>query len=425
MSSSDLSPPPPEAGFPPVVVVGLDSLTGLQSARILAARSVEVHGVVADRRHWGARTNAVASVVESPLSGAELVDSLVELGQRLRRRAVLLACTDPAVHTVSRHRDRLQESFAISLPAHAVVDLLMDKVRFARYAAEHGFPVPRTELLSDRAQAEAVAAEISYPCVLKPPGKTPAWLARTAAKGFRVSDPAMLLETYDRVGPWAPLLLAQEWIPGPETELYSCNAVFDRDGRPLTTFVARKVRQWPPGVGTSASGEECRNDEVLETTLQLFGGLHHRGLAYLEMKRDARTGTMMVVEPNVGRPTGRSAIAEQGGVELLFTAFCEAADLPLPTGRPQAYGDARWLDLRRDAQAALVARREGALTIRDWLRWIRGPKAHAIWSREDPAPFLSDLLRATRTGISRWRSSASSGRLGRTQTQTSGERVTP
>ena len=151
-----------------------------------------------------------------------------------------------------------------------------------------------------------------------------------------VSDQRAFLDVYDRVQHWAPFLLAQEWIPGPEHELYSCNAVFGAGGRPLATFVARKVRQWPPDIGTSASGEECRNDEVLDTTIRLFGGLGYRGLAYLEMKRDIRTGKLWIVEPNVGRPTGRSAIAEAGGVELVLTAYCDAARLPLPPGGSSA-----------------------------------------------------------------------------------------
>jgi predicted ATP-grasp superfamily ATP-dependent carboligase len=383
----------------PAVVVGLDSITGLQTARILAARSVPVHGVVADRRHWGARTNACATVVESPLSGSELAASLALLGRRLGRPSVLLPCSDAAVDAVSRHRDRLAEhGFLIALPEHHVVELLMDKVQFARYAAEHDLPVPRTEHLAGPSDATAVAASIRYPCVLKPPYKTASWLAHTSAKAFTVPDERSFLETYDRVRSWVPFLLAQEWIPGGEDELYSCNAVFAAGGEPLATFVARKLRQWPPDIGTSASGEECRNDEVLETTVKLFSGLAYRGLAYLEMKRDARTGELWIVEPNVGRPTGRSAIAEAGGVELVMTAYCDAAGLPLPRARQQHYGDAKWVDLRRDLQAAMVARRRGTLTLREWLSWVRGPKAHAIWSRRDPAPFVVDVTRAVGTG---------------------------
>ena len=398
MSSSERASREPPA--PPAVVVGLDSITGLQTARILAARSVPVYGIVADRRHWGARTNACVEVVESPMSGPGLVTALALLARRLERPAVLLPCSDAAVDTVSRHRDRLAEhGYLLALSEHPVVELLMDKVRFAQYAADHDLKVPRTEVLCDRSDAAAAAAAIGYPCVIKPPYKTPSWLAHTRAKGFRVTDAASFLEVHRRVEHWVPFLLAQEWIPGDEHELYSCNAVFGAGGRPLATFVARKVRQWPPDIGTSASGEECRNQEVLDTTIRLFGGLGYRGLAYLEMKRDARTGGLWIVEPNVGRPTGRSAIAEAGGVELVHTAYCDAAGLPLPTAREQRYGEARWLDLRRDLQAALVARRRGTLTLRAWLRWVRGPKAHAIWSRRDPRPFVSDLTGATRTGL--------------------------
>lgn len=404
MSSPDHTGP---AALPPAVVIGVDSITGLQTARILAAREVPVYAVAADRRHWGARTNTCLEVLESALSGRELVDSLVALGGRLDQRAVLLPCTDAAVDTVSRHRDELAADFALGLAEHSVVELLMDKACFARHAQEQGLPVPRTEVLSDRTQAVSVAASIGYPCVLKPPHKAPTWLAHTSAKGFAAASADELLEIYDRVASWTPFLVVQEWIPGEERELYSCNAVFGDGGRPLATFVARKIRQWPPEIGVSASGEECRNDEVLETTLRLFGGLGYRGLAYLEMKRDARTGRLLIVEPNVGRPTGRSAIAEAGGVDLVHTAYCDAAGLPLPDSRQQRYGDAKWLDLRRDVQAAVVARRHGTLTVRDWLRWVRGPTAHAIWSRRDPWPFVVDLATATRTGV---------GMLGATRT---------
>ena len=384
---------------PPAVVIGVDSITGLQTARILAARAVPVYAVAADRRHWGARTNACVEVLESPLSGRDLVDSLVDLGGRLDQRAVLVPCTDAAVETVSQHREELARGFVVGLSEHSLIELLMDKVRFARHAVEHGLPVPRTEVLTDRAQAMSVAASIGFPCVLKPPWKTPTWLAQTSAKGFAAATADQLLDIYDRVASWAPVLIAQEWIPGKEDQLYSCNAVFGDGGRPLATFVARKVRQWPPDIGTSASGEECRNDEVLDTTIRLFGGLGYRGPAYLEMKRDARTGRLLIVEPNVGRPTGRSALAEAGGVDLVLTAFCDAAGLPLPAGRQQRYGDAKWLDLRRDVQAAVVARRRGTLTVRDWLRWARGPTAHAIWSPRDPRPFVVDLATATRSGV--------------------------
>jgi predicted ATP-grasp superfamily ATP-dependent carboligase len=374
------------------VVVGLDNITGLQTARILATRGVRVYGVAANRRHFGARTNACVEVVESRLSGQELVDTLRRLVPRLGPEpAVLVPCTDGAVWSLSLHRDQLLDRFRLPLGDHDGIDLLMDKVRFADHAKMYGLAAPRTEVLRSHADAEKAAEVLSWPAVVKPPVKAETWLSHTSAKGIRVDGPDQLLEVYDRVADWAPVLLAQEWVDGPEDALFSCNAYFDASGTPLVTFVARKLRQWPPQVGTSASGEECRNDEVLEETLRVFGSVPFQGLAYLEMKRDSRTGAMAIIEPNVGRPTGRSAIAEGGGVELVFTAYCDAAGLPLPSQRTQQYVGTTWLDLRRDVQAAAVGIRRGELTPREWASSLRGPRTHAIWSATDPRPFVTDL----------------------------------
>lgn len=72
------------------------------------------------------------------------------------------------------------------------------------------------------------------------------------------------------------------------------------------------------------------------------------------MKRDPETGRQYAIEANVGRPTGRSAIAEAGGVELLHTMYCDVAGLPLPNGRTQTYKGTKWIDVRHDLQSAFT-----------------------------------------------------------------------
>jgi predicted ATP-grasp superfamily ATP-dependent carboligase len=383
------------------LVVGLDCITGLQTARILSARGVPVVGVVANSRHWAAHTRSCVQVVTSPLTGAPLLEALHAVSGQRPGPAVLFPCTDGSVSYLSKERGRLPPDHRLPLSPHSTVTMLMDKDSFAEHAVRAGLPVPRTFALDTPADAAAAAAAVHYPCLLKPASKSATWLQHTKAKGFVADDSRHLLSLYENVASWATSMVVQEWVSGPETDLYSCNAYFDESGRPLATFVARKVRQWPPGVGTSASGEECRQDEVLATTQEVFGRLGFHGLAYLEMKRDARTGRLVIIEPNVGRPTGRSAIAERGGVELVYTAYRHALGLPLPTTRTQRYGTAKWVDIRRDTQAALVARRRGELSLLQWARWLAGPKAHAIWAADDPMPFAVDLAQATRTGAGR------------------------
>ncbi|UCC26327.1 MAG: hypothetical protein JSU98_04330 [Gemmatimonadales bacterium] len=388
---------------PPVVLVGLDSMQGLQAARELHSRGVPVIAVAADPRHPACSTNTCERIVHADTSGPELVETLMTLGAGLQGPVLLLPCQDKSVRQISRNRRALGAHFTLVLPPEDVVELLMDKDAFYAYAAEQRLPIPRTMELADRADAERAAREMDFPCLLKPRARTNEWDRNTRLKVFKVETPERFLELYDRCSPWADRLIAQQWIEGDDDSLYSCNCYLDRESRPLATFVARKLRQWPPEAGSSCLGEEVRNDEVLETTLELFQALGYRGLGYLEMKRDVRTGQHYIIEANVGRPTGRSAIAEAGGVPLLFTAYCDAMGLPLPEGRAQRYSGAKWIDLRHDFQSAWVYWRGGRITLAQWWASVRGRKAYAVLSLRDPGPFLSDLWRAVTLAARRLR----------------------
>jgi D-aspartate ligase len=379
-------------GRPPAVIVGLDCITGLQSTRLLTARGIPVIGVVADPRHFCARTRLPIAIVQESLRGPALVDALVRLGERLDQPGVLIPCTDGAVLAISEGRDRLKEAFRYVLPEHAIVKRLMDKVGFAEHALEHGLPIPPTSILRDRADAERAASSLPFPAVLKPGMKGARWVAATKAKAIPVADPSELLARYDECRDWTDVLIAQAWIPGGEDDLISVNTYHDRAGTQRIAFVARKLRQWPLDTGTSCLGEEIREPRAAAVAAALFGSIAYRGLGYVEAKRDARTGELSIIEPNIGRPTGRSAIAEQGGVELLLTAYRDALGEPLPQATEQRYQGAKWIYWRHDLQAAVVRAKRRELTFGAWLASVRGPKIEAVFSRRDPMPFVADMV---------------------------------
>lgn len=237
---------------------------------------------------------------------------------------------------------------------------------------------------------------LRFPCVLKPPKRTPKWTSQTDQKGFRVESPQAFLQVYDQCARWVELLIVQEWVARPETNLYSCNAYFDVTGKPLATFVARKLRQWPPETGSSCLGEECRNDLVLQTALELFQQIGYRGFGYLEMKQDVRTGQHFMLETNVGRPTVRSPIAEIGGVELHYAAYCDLIGAPLPQNLMQTYKGAKWRHLHYDTLAAWRQWRRGELSLAAWRRSWQGVTQDALFSWRDPWPFWFDLFDAAR-----------------------------
>lgn len=381
--------------LPKAVVIGLDNLVGIQTARILAGHGVPVIAI-GDPSHPFCRTRVCESILHVETKGKALIDALVELGPTLGEKAVLVPCSDEPVVLIARERERLAPWYHVPLPETEIVETLLDKDSFVEFSQENGFPVPLTITLDSREAAAEAGERLSFPSVLKPSARSPRWRSQFEEKGFKVHDAAALLEVYDRAAPYAEKLIVQEWIEGGEDCLYSCNVYFDATSKPLVTFVARKLRQWPPVTGQSALGEECRNDEVLDTTVALFEAARFRGLGYIEMKRDIRTGRHLLIEANIGRPTGRSAICEAGGVELLYTMYCDTVGRPLPPNREQTYGGVKWVYLRSDVQAALRQWLQGDLTLGQWWASWKGRKGYAVLSWRDPRPFWFDLLAAIR-----------------------------
>jgi D-aspartate ligase len=378
---------------PHALVIGLDSVTGLQTARILARHGVPVIAIAKDSAHDFCRTNVCEKILFADTGNDEFISALLALGPELKQKAVLFPCSDASVLLISRRRNELEDWYHVVLPEHEVVETLMDKISFYTYAREAGLPIPRTFIVTNKADVEQVAKELTFPCILKPPLRTAAWEKHVGAKVVKISSAEALFSVYEHCAPVSGALMLQEWIEGTDAELYSCNCYFNADAKPLVTFVSRKLRQWPPETGVSCLGEECRNDIVLEESTRLFRSVNYRGLGYVEMKRDVRTGKHFIIEPNIGRPTGRSAIAEAGGVAMLYAAYCDTIQRSLPANLEQKYQGAKWIFLRRDIQSALYYWRRGDLTLRQWLRSWRGRKTDAVFSWRDPGPFWGDLRR--------------------------------
>ncbi len=392
-----MSSAPAQGQRPYAIVIGLDSLNGIQTVRILARHRIPIIAVAKDRTHHGCRTRLCDRILFTNTAGPELIETLVKLGPELGQKAVLFPCADMNVMLISRHRAELAPWYHIILPAPEVIETLMNKLDFYAYAQSNGFPIPQTRFLNSREDAERAAAELTFPCVLKPPiSAIPAWEKNSKLKAYKLAGPEELLHYYEQSKTLSSDLIVQEWVEGPDTNLYSCNCYFNAQFEPVVTFVARKIRQWPPITGESSLGEEVRDDTVLNETVRLFRCAQLYGLGYVEIKRSSRTGKYFIIEPNIGRPTGRSPIAEAGGVELLYTMYCDALGWPLPEDREQKYIGVKWLDLRRDTQSALYHIREGDLTIKGWWQSLQGKKAHALFAWNDLGPFFGDLIRAAR-----------------------------
>jgi len=375
-------------------VVGIDTMQGLQTARILAGHDIPVIGLASNLRHHACRTRVCEKILQADTNGDSLIQSLISLGPALPAKAVLYPCHDQCVWLISHNRAHLHDWYHIMLADEDAIETLIDKNSFYEFASKLDVSVPQTFVMKCRDDAVDAAKKLIFPCVIKPIRRDPQWNAQTMTKAFRADNSEDFLTIYEKVKGWSSELMAQQWIAGKDADLYSCNCYFDRQSNLIASFIARKLRQWPPRVRSSCLGEECRNDAVLDAAVRIFERISYIGLGYIEMKRDTRTGELFAIEANVGRPTGRSAIAEAGGVNMLYAMYCDAIGLTLPADLQQKYLGVKWIDIRHDIQSAIYYYRNGELTLSDWYHSLRGRKAHAVFSLSDPLPFWADLWNA-------------------------------
>ncbi len=377
---------------PRAVVLGLDTHTGLQTARNLARNQVPVIGIAGNLNHPFCRTWACEMVLAADIDGDGLISVLCDMGRSLERKAVLFPCTDLSVLTISRNRDRLEDSYHCVLPHPKTVEMLMKKAEFCCYAQKVGLAIPATHVLQSAADVEQAAKVLSYPAVIKPNLKSPAWQDRTSRKLFRADNAEQLSRVYDQCSKWGETLVAQDWIGGPESQLFHCMFYFGSDSRALVTFTYRKIRQWPPHEGSSASVVEVRNDAIVREASKVFADLNYVGFGHVELKEDERSGEFYIIEANIGRPAGSAALVEGAGVELRYTMYCDALALRLPERREQQYRGFKYVYGRLDFQSALILWLRKELTLRDWLASLRGPRVPGLYRWNDPLPFLGDLL---------------------------------
>ena len=309
----------------------------------------------------------------------ELVRRLVEFGASRRERPVLFYGTDWDLLLVSRRRERLASAFRFVIPDAELVERLVDKDRFAALAEETGLPVPPSRRVAPGAGIGDV--DLRFPLIVKPVTRQiESWeAAGGSGKGVRIDDPAALRRLLDRLAPAGIDVLVQELVAGPETRIESHHAYIDETGAVAGEFTGRKIRTHPRVHGYSTAVEITAERDVAELGREVLRRIGLRGVAKLDFKRDPQ-GRLHLLEVNPRFNLWHHAGA-LAGVNLPALVYADVLGRPRPSTGPVRAGT-RWCHVGRDARA----RREAAVPLLAWLRWVASCPAKSGLALDDPRP---------------------------------------
>ena len=368
------------------LVIGA-SYRALGIVRSLGRRGIRV-GVLTDE-HFVAAVSRYSQfhlpwpAVDEPAQ----VQYLLDICERRQLEGWAVFPTDEETAAlVARNHEILSECFRLTIPGWDVIRWSYDKRLTHRLGSEIGLDQPRT--FAPKNREDVATLECTFPVVLKPAFKHK--MNRfTHAKAWRVDNREALLSSYDEACTLvdADIIMIQELIPGGGEDQLSF-AAFCVDGRPLAWMTARRTRQYPMDFGLASSYVESVDlPEIEAPARRLLQAMNFTGLVEVEFKRDSRDGRYKLLDVN-SRVWGWHSLGGRAGADFayLLWQWIHGEAVPEVRARPGV----GWIRMATDLAAVLGELLHRRMSLRQYLRSLRGPVEFAIFAFDDPLPALFD-----------------------------------
>jgi D-aspartate ligase len=314
-----------------------------------------------------------------------LLDALERFGSTQREQPVLFYEEDAQLLFISRHRERLAKSFRFVIADASLVEDLLDKARFQDLARHHGLPVPPARQFHPVA-VEPDHLDLAFPVVIKPLTRLKRWTeAFGLRKALEVKDVDALRALWPQLLDAGVDVLAQQLIPGAETQIESYHCYVDQRGGIAGEFTGRKTRTFPLAYGHTTALEITAAADVQRQGRDIVERLGLTGVAKLDFKRDP-AGALHLLEINP-RFTLWHHAAAVAGINIPALVYADLTGSPRPSTTPVKVG-VRWCRAWKDLPAARAA----GVPLTTWLPWALGCEVKSTLSWNDPMPVVRSTL---------------------------------
>lgn len=352
--------------------------TGLNLMRDLERRGVRAIGVDCFPGNPGFRSRYGTSYAcpnpdEEPAAWAAFMR---DLARGLKARPVIIPAADIFVTALGRHADALRLDFNFSLASVEVQARLVTKQQQYELAAQAGLPGPRFAYIESAEALQQFCAVARFPCLLKPRTHRewealPPGNPLRGKKVVRADTADQLRALYQSSAPYQPQVVAQEWIAGADDAKFCYLAVYGTAAKRLGYCVVREFRCFPIQFGSASIVEPVVDEEIAALCDRFLQGIGYVGLCEIEVKRDARDGSIRLIEVNP-RFSGTGDCSVYAGVEVGWLHYLDRIGQS-PEPMEATRFNFRHITLQRDAPAFGQYLQAGLTTWGQWWSAYRPP----------------------------------------------------
>jgi len=362
---------------------------------VLLGTDIGIYGHArAFHERYGIVSTVISRVIAGPIKNSRIIDT-IDIGEdsgrpetlaaleregRKRKAAgrttLLLSNADTFSRMLSDQAEWLRQWYVVPAVDGSVLDMVADKVEFAKVCEELDIPTPRT-LVQDFSGADAAdwapdAFDLEFPVVAKPAiGAAYEGLKfEGKQKIYKVDTPERLREIFGLVrdAGFRDRFVVQELIPGDDTAMRSITAYMDSSGEVTLLATAQVLLQehQPLAIGNPAAMVTTPFPELMDQAERFLKHVGYHGFANFDVKLDPRDGVMKFFEmnPRIGRNNYYVTAAGANVAEFITTDLIEKQPhdqvvvrneilysvLPQPLLRRYLSGDAKALHQRVSAK---------------------------------------------------------------------------
>lgn len=365
---------------------------GVGAIRSLGRLGIPVYAVTEDRWTPAAVSRYLTDRFVWRTTGLEdpawLIAELLDIGRRIGRPTVLVPTDDEIAVLIAEHAADLRGAFLIPDIEPMLPRRLASKRGLYELCSEHGVPTPWAAFPTNPDELDRIAAQASFPLVVKNLEAFERHRARAVAGTTVIRNAAELRALARGWGEEFSVVL-QDYLPTGDAEDWIVNAYCDASATCLVQFTGVKVRSLPPHAGMTSSACSLPNPTLVEMTAHLVKRVGYRGAVDLDWRYDPRDGRYKLLDfnPRVGAQFRLFETDE--GIDVVRALHMDLTGCDVP---PSNQVDGRRLVVENfDVPAMLAYRVRGYATPPEAAQ--AGNVELAWLARDDLKPFFVMLAR--------------------------------
>ncbi len=375
---------------PGVILIG-DHVQALSIARSLGQLKVPVI-LLSDTNLSVVRfSKYVSKFVKMPCidDEAKFVPFLLNLAKMNDLKDYLLIPTnDRIVKIISMNKSILEQEFKAATPEWKITKFALDKILTSRLAEDIGIPSPKTVFVDSVSDHENL--DLVYPVLVKGIEGFD-FYKKAGVKAFKVKSEEELKATLNKLLNLSrpPKMMIQELIPGNTDSVYSFCSFF-KNGELIGFWTGHKIREHPMGLGTATCAESIYEPEIIELGTKFLKAINYYGISEIEFKKDPRDNKFKLIEINA-RSWLWISLAKRAGVDFAAMLYNDVNGKKL-ISNSSFEENIKWVHLYTDSWISFKEILKGTLSIKDYLKSLEGEREYAVFSLDDPLPFIIETL---------------------------------